>query len=161
MKTYLDYGQFRVRATVRDKNNMDKLKPVMKTCGEDLFKQVEFVSADLTNAQSIIDACEGATYLVHTASPVTLVSVTDENEMIRPAVDGIIAAMTGAHKHKLKRVVFTSTVGSIQLPNKPKTVYSEDDHSDLSNPIVTPYYKSKILAERAAFDFVKALPKSE
>jgi len=78
-----------------------------------LIKQVEFVSADLSNAQSIIDACEGATYLVHTASPITLVSVNDENQMIKPAVDGIIAAMTGAHKHKLKRVLITSTVGSI------------------------------------------------
>ena len=88
----------------------------MKTCGEDLFKQVEFVNADLSNAKSIIDACEGATYLVHTASPITLISVEDENELIRPAVDGMVAAMTGAHKHKLKRVVFTSTVGTIQLP---------------------------------------------
>jgi len=44
---------------------------------------------------------------------------------------------------------------------KSKTVYSEDDYSSLDNPVVTPYYKSKILAEKAAFDFVKALPKDE
>lgn len=81
--------------------------------------------------------------------------------MIKPAVDGILAAMNGAHKHKLKRVVITSTVGAIQLPEIPKSLYTEDDYSSLKSPIMTPYYKSKILAEKAAFDFINALPKSE
>lgn len=71
------------------------------------------MNADLQDPKSISDACEGATYLVHTASPIIFISPKDENEMIKPAVDGILAAMNGAHKHKLKRVVITSTVGAI------------------------------------------------
>lgn len=62
-----------MRATVRDKTNTKKLEPIRKLIGNDkLLAQVEFVNADLLNSQSIIDACEGATYLVHTASPVVL-----------------------------------------------------------------------------------------
>jgi len=51
------------------------------------------VEADLGNAKSIHDACEGMTYVVHTASPFVLKDPKDHNEIIRPAVDGTLAAM--------------------------------------------------------------------
>ena len=34
---------------------------------------------------------------------------TDENELIKPAVEGTLAVMRAAHKHKVKRVVITSS----------------------------------------------------
>mmetsp|Transcript_37487 Transcript_37487/g.27248 ORF Transcript_37487/g.27248 Transcript_37487/m.27248 type:complete len:216 (+) Transcript_37487:325-972(+) len=42
-----------------------------------------------------------------------------------------------------------------------KDNYSEEDWSNEDSPIVTPYYKSKTLAERAAWNFVEELPEDE
>jgi len=39
-------GLFRIRATVRDKNNFAKMEPLIKAFG-DLYATVEFVNADL------------------------------------------------------------------------------------------------------------------
>lgn len=39
----------------------------------------------------------------------------DENELIRPAVEGTLAVVRAAHKHKVKRVVITSSVVSIMV----------------------------------------------
>eukprot|EP00352_Strombidinopsis_acuminata_P008389 CAMPEP_0176360066 /NCGR_PEP_ID=MMETSP0126-20121128/16850_1 /TAXON_ID=141414 ORGANISM="Strombidinopsis acuminatum, Strain SPMC142" /NCGR_SAMPLE_ID=MMETSP0126 /ASSEMBLY_ACC=CAM_ASM_000229 /LENGTH=94 /DNA_ID=CAMNT_0017715199 /DNA_START=164 /DNA_END=448 /DNA_ORIENTATION=+ len=79
----------------------------------DLFDQVELVNADLLNAESLMNAAEGCEYIVHTASPFPLVEPKDENELIKPAVDGTMAVMEAARKHKVKRVVITSSVASI------------------------------------------------
>ena len=61
----------------------------------------------------LIDAMQGATYLIHVASPIPMKDPKDENEIVKPAVDGTLAAMKGAQKHKLKRVVFTSSLEAI------------------------------------------------
>lgn len=42
-------GKYRIRATVRDKNNQAKLKPLKDYFGEALFSEIEFFSAELTN----------------------------------------------------------------------------------------------------------------
>ena len=42
-------GKYRIRATVRDKNNAAKLKPLKDHFGDELFSQIEFVSAELEN----------------------------------------------------------------------------------------------------------------
>lgn len=41
-------GKYRIRATVRDKNNAAKLKPLVDYFG-DAFSQVELVNVELTN----------------------------------------------------------------------------------------------------------------
>lgn len=94
-KLFLEDGSFTVRGTVRSKTNEAKIKPLQKAFGEH-FDSLELVEADLTNEESIIKACEGATYIVHTASPFPLEQPKDENDLIRPAVDGTLAAMRAA-----------------------------------------------------------------
>ncbi len=42
----------------------------------------------------------------------------DENVMIRPAVEGTLAVLKAAHKHKVKRVVVTSSLSSIVMKNE-------------------------------------------
>ncbi len=43
---------FRIRATVRDKNNFAKMEQLIKAFG-DLYASVEFFNADLTDEQSL------------------------------------------------------------------------------------------------------------
>ena len=48
-------GMFRIRATVRDRNNFAKMEPLIKAF-DDLYASVEFVNADLTDEQSLDNA---------------------------------------------------------------------------------------------------------
>ena len=65
---FLQDGGFRVRGTVRSASNETKMNPIKSAFG-DLFNQLEVVEADLLNEASMTAACEGSTYVVHTASP--------------------------------------------------------------------------------------------
>jgi hypothetical protein len=46
------------------------LAPLKKELGEDNFNKIELVEADLTDKQSIINACAGVTIIIHVASPI-------------------------------------------------------------------------------------------
>ena len=85
----------------------------------------------------------------------------DPQTVIKPAVDGTLAVLEAAKKHKVKRVVITSTLGTIahKLPQNKKEVYNEEDYSDFESG--NAYIKSKILAEKAAWDFIEKLPEDE
>jgi dihydroflavonol-4-reductase len=101
----------------------------------------------------------GMTALVHTASPFPLSPPRDENELIRPAVDGTLRALRAAHAAGVRRVVMTSSVVAIEANAKiGRETLTESDWSDVAHPRSTPYYKSKTLAERAAWDFVARHP---
>ena len=68
---------------------------IKKALGDD-YDSVEFVKADLLDEQAMEDAMEGATYLIHTASPFPAASPKTRDEVIKPAVDGTLYALQGA-----------------------------------------------------------------
>jgi dihydroflavonol-4-reductase len=109
---FLKDGSFDVRGTVRDKNNENKLAPLKKAYGEN-FNKLEIVEADLLKPETIDEAIKGCDYVVHTASPFPAEPPKDENIIIKPAVEGTLAAMKAAHKYKVKRFVLTSSVAAI------------------------------------------------
>lgn len=65
-------GTYQVRGTVRDKNNMKKMQPLIDAFGQELFDMIDLREADLLNDDSMTKAMEGTHYIVHTASPVPL-----------------------------------------------------------------------------------------
>ena len=93
--TFLKIGEYKVRGTVRSVNKPEKIEPLKKAFGAH-FEQLELVEADLCDEASIIKAAEGCTYIVHTASPFPLDAVKDEQILIKPAVEGTLAAMKAA-----------------------------------------------------------------
>jgi len=158
---FLKDGSYKVRGTVRDPNNEKKIGPVKAAFGADLFGQLELAKADLLNAESIREAIRGSQYVVHTASPFPAKNPKDENELIKPAVEGTMAVMRAAKEFGVKRVVITSSIAAIypQKPENSKEAYTEKDWADLT--VASAYEKSKAMAEKAAWDFVAALPENE
>jgi dihydroflavonol-4-reductase len=82
------------------------------------------------------------------------------DELIKPAVDGTMGALRACHKHRVKRVVITSSRAAISFGhNPPKEVYSDSDWSDIDFltekgvEFLGGYTLSKTLAEKAAWDF--------
>ena len=126
---------------------------------------LELVEAELSDVSSWPPAVEGCSYVFHVASPFPSARQTpqDENVLIRPAVDGVINVLTACSDSggTVKRVVVTSSVAAVSCgmvgnPGVPdEHMYTEDDWS--VEAACAPYEKSKLLAERAAWDFVKKL----
>lgn len=131
-RSFLADGSYRIRGTVRDKNNAKKMEPLKKAFGEVGFNSIEFVECDLLKPASLEKAIEGCDFLVHTASPISLKIPKDEMELIRPAVEGTLTALRAAHKNRIKRVVVTSSVAAIMMHTNEtsKPLYTEQDWSD-------------------------------
>lgn len=116
----------------------------------------------MLDEKSIIQAIQGAEFVVHTASPFPIKQPRDEMELIRPAVEGTLAVMKGCHQHKVKRVVITSSIAAIaECAPQDRPADQIFNETMWSNPVgnhISAYSKSKTLAERAAWDFQKSLP---
>lgn len=155
---FLKDGSYRVRGTVRSTSNEEKIKPLKDGFG-DLFDQIELVEADLTDEASLLSACAGATYVIHTASPFHF-----KGDCVGPAVAGANAIMKACTAHGVKRVVITSSSVSVQCPAKEDappqgTPFTEENWSNPDRPEgLMDYFKSKTLAEKAAWDYQAANP---
>ena len=80
----------------------------------------------------------------------------DENEYIRPAVDGTMRALNAAKSAGIKRVVLTSSMVSM-LENADKSIKVDSESwTNVKAKNVSAYAKSKTLAEWAAWDFINA-----
>ncbi|WP_430647460.1 SDR family oxidoreductase [Agromyces sp. GXS1127] len=144
----------RVRTTVRDLARADEIRELVRDAGTDPAG-VEVVAADLLDDAGWAEAVAGATYVLHVASPFPTRQPKDEDELIVPARDGALRVLRAARDAGVRRVVQTSSFAAIGYgrPN-PGRRYTEEDWTDPDGPGVTPYAKSKTLAERAAWDFI-------
>ena len=149
---------YRVRGTVRSLKNDQKVKPLYELCPESNDK-LELVECDLLDEQCWPAAVKDCTHVLHTASPFPASNPKNEDELIKPAVDGTLFVLKACQEAgTVKRVVLTSSMAAIAYrPNPDGRVLTEDDWSDLDDPSVYPYIKSKTLAEKAAWDFVNSI----
>ena len=153
---FLKDGSYRVRGTVRSKTNPAKIDPLKKAFGEH-FNSLELAEADLTNEESLASAIEGSTFVVHTASPFSMSA--KEEDLVKPAVDGTMAVVRACKTHDVKRCVITSSVAACRMgftmddPDRPADSVFTEKHWTKPETAGHPYLKSKMLAEKAAWDF--------
>ncbi|XP_059142629.1 uncharacterized protein LOC131930234 isoform X2 [Physella acuta] len=148
----------RVRATVRSLKDHVKVKHLHELCPSAEHK-LELVEADLLDADSWTPAVQGCTYVQHVASPFPSAPPKRDDDLIRPAVDGTLNVLRAAlASGTVQRVVLTSSVVAVASAGGNVTPYTESDWADEKSPHTGAYNKSKILAERAAWDFVKTVP---
>jgi dihydroflavonol-4-reductase len=143
---------YQVRASVRSLDKSSEFIDALKEHVKDvkLFdSNLSFVKLSLDSDAGWNDAMSGIDVLIHSASPFPLVMPKNEEEIIRPAVDGTIRAFKAAKNAGVKRVILTSSNAAVFGRDLPKGAKAFD-------PIGrAPYRRSKTLAERAAWDFVK------
>lgn len=144
-----------VRSLARGAEVMDALRPHLSD-PTDLEKRLTFVALDLTSDVGWQAAMQGVDVLLHTASPFPMTQPDDPDALIRPAIDGTLRALRAAHQAGITRVVLTSSTAAISGSDLPAgdNSFDETNWTDPDAPAVTPYTKSKTLAERAAWDFV-------
>lgn len=145
-----------VRATVRDLRREAALKAMLRQGGAgNGANQVALFAADLTADPGWKEAVAGCDYVLHVASPFPSRVPKDENELIRPARDGAIRVLRAARDADVTRVVLTSSFAAIGYGKGRAGTFTETDWTDPDDPTIQPYQKSKTLAERAAWSFMK------
>jgi dihydroflavonol-4-reductase len=99
---------------------------------------------------------DGVDVLMHTASPFPLDQPKNEDDLIRPAVDGAMRALRAAHAAGVKRVILTSSTAAISGSALPAgdISFDETNWTDPTDPDTGAYVRSKTLAEQAAWNFV-------
>lgn len=145
-----------VRTTIRSLAKEPAVRDTLARAGATALDRLSLVAADLNSDDGWDGAVAGCDYVQHVASPFPLGQPKDENELIRPAVDGTLRVLRAARDAGVKRVVLTSSFAAVGYGHGDRaSAYTEADWTDVNGPAVQPYMKSKTLAERAAWDFVK------
>lgn len=146
---------FQVHTTIRSLSKKENITEALKSIGVDSISKLRFFEADLTEDAGWEDAMKGVTYVLHVASPFPAQDPADENELIIPARDGAIRVLKAAKLAGVKRVVLTSSFAAVGYSINPKDhVFTEADWTDTQVPLPA-YIKSKTVAEKAAWDFIK------
>jgi nucleoside-diphosphate-sugar epimerase len=146
---------YEVRTTVRDISREPEVRARTESevaAGDNLT----VLAADLGSDDGWDEAVRGSDYVLHVASPFPPVQPKDPDELIVPAREGTRRVLRAALEAGTDRVVVTSSVaavgGSTSRSSAPLT---EQDWTDADNPKLTPYTRSKTVAERAAWDLVE------
>jgi dihydroflavonol-4-reductase len=146
---------YAVRTTVRD---LGREQEVRRAVGSQVAagEKLDFHAADLTSDDGWRAAAEGCDYVLHVASPFPPVQPKDPDELIVPAREGTLRVLRAALDAGVERIVVTSSVAAIgggaSASGAPLT---EADWTDLDHPGLSPYVRSKTIAERAAWDLVR------
>ncbi|NTW83505.1 MAG: SDR family oxidoreductase [Chlorobiaceae bacterium] len=118
-------------------------------------ERLKLEKADLLEKGAFDKVISGCEYVLHTASPFEI-NVTDpQTDLVDPAVNGTENVLESCLKAgSVRRVVLTSSIAAITDEPENSKVYTEKDWNTMSSLDRNPYYYSKTLAERAAWDFI-------
>ena len=147
---------YTVRTTVR---SLARESAVRAAIGKmvDPQDRLSFHVAELTADAGWDAAASGCEYMLHVASPVAISEPRNADDLIVPAREGTKRALGAAIKAGVKRVVLTSSVAATSPRDAVgESLTDETLWTDLADPGVTAYSRSKTLAERDAWDLIAA-----
>jgi nucleoside-diphosphate-sugar epimerase len=149
---------YAVRTTIRDLGRAGDVRASFAAAGVDAGERLSIVAADLTADDGWGDAVAGCDYVLHVASPFPPAQPKDPDELIVPARDGALRVLRASLDAGVRRVVMTSSVAAVRhgRPASSGAPYDETDWTDPDDVRRTPYVRSKTIAERAAWDEVRA-----
>ncbi len=145
---------YRVRTTVRDLAREPDVRAAVAS-EVDAGDRLSVLAADLRGDDGWEQAAHGCDYVLHVASPFPPAQPKDPDELIVPAREGTLRVLRASLDAGVKRVVVTSSVAAIAGGRRSTAPLTEEDWTDLDNPDLTPYVRSKTLAEQAAWDLVR------
>jgi dihydroflavonol-4-reductase len=138
-----------VRGTVRRVSGADHLRGLPGA-----VERLELVEADLTAPASFEPAVRGCSVVFHTASPYVIQVDDPQRDLVDPAVNGTLGVLRACvAAPEVARIVVTSSMAAV-TDEPDERVLTEADWNEKSSLTRNPYYYSKTLAERAAWDFV-------
>ena len=143
-----------LRSRARESEIRNALSKVVNT--ENRF---EICELDLLKDDGWDEAVSGCDYVMHVASPLLDREPKDQDEIIRPAHEGLMRAIKSSVRNKVKRFVMTSSFSAIGYGHV-KDVFDESHWTDTTQKIGA-YNKSKAIAEKAMWDYLDSLKDEE
>ncbi|HEX6228640.1 MAG TPA: aldehyde reductase [Solirubrobacterales bacterium] len=146
---------YRVRTTVRDLSREPEVRAAIAS-EVDAGDRLSVLAADLRSDDGWEGAVAGCDYVLHVASPFPPAQPKDPDELIVPAREGTLRVVGAALEAGVGRVVVTSSIAAIRGGRgRAPAPLTESDWTDLGNPKLTAYVRSKTVAERAAWELVR------
>lgn len=144
-----------VRTTVRDLKREGEVRAAIGK-EADPGNRLSFHALNLLSDDGWDAATAGCDYVLHVASPLGVPVPKDPDDLIKPAREGAQRAVRAAIKAGVKRVVLTSSVAASS--KAPGGSWSADETvwTDANDPRTGAYPRSKTLAEKAAWEAIKA-----
>ncbi|KAJ5809062.1 uncharacterized protein N7503_001280 [Penicillium pulvis] len=161
-------SDYHVRATVRSTEKAEATRNALSTAGVQHLARLQLVVvSDPTNLDALVGVLENCQAILHLASAFSYDAAPGEFEekLMLPALKGTQVICEAAQRcPTVRRVVIMSSFASVydaSLGLQPGRVYTEKDwcpltYEDGVNASAVPiaYRASKVVAERAAWDFV-------
>jgi len=146
---------FAVRVTLRDLRQLGELVSTLELPD----RAISALRCSLDDDDDWQEAAEGCAAIIHCASPFPAQQPRDPEVLVRPAVHGTLRVLRAAAANGVGRVILTSSMNAIAggSANDPGKVFTEADWTDLAERL-TPYDRSKTMAERAAWQFADDHP---
>jgi nucleoside-diphosphate-sugar epimerase len=144
---------YRTRVTVREPGQEAGVLAALRGAEVDPADRLEFAVAHLSADGGWAEAMDGVSHVLHHASPFPSAPPVTEDEVILPARDGALRVISAAREAGVRRIVMTSSYAAVGYTLKPDNHYSEADWTDPDTEGLPAYHKSKVLAERAAWDY--------
>jgi len=143
-----------VRTTVRSLAREAGVRAMLKDAGNNPDRRLSFFAADLERDDGWPEAVTGCDYVIHVASPIPAAAPKTEDELIRPARDGVLRVLRASRDAGVRRVVLTSSCGAIYYGHPPQTeAFDESSWTNIDGDM-SGYVRSKAIAERAAWAFM-------
>lgn len=143
---------YAVRTTVR---KLSRAQSVIDAVSREVAPgdRLTFAAADLNSDDGWDAAAAGCDYVLHVASP--LGGGAGDDTLIAPARDGALRVLKASARAGVRRVVLTSSLAAAAKPLQgPDSTTDETVWTDLKDPALNGYRRSKVIAERAAWDFM-------
>ena len=146
---------YEVRTTVRDLAKEPEVRAKVAS-QVDAGERLSFHVADLGGDDGWAQAVAGCDYVLHVASPFPATQPKDPDELIVPAREGTLRVLRAGLDAGVERVVVTSSIAAVRGGVTESAVpLTEESWTDADNTELTPYTRSKTIAERAAWDLVR------
>jgi dihydroflavonol-4-reductase len=141
-----------VVGTVRDPHNTAKNAHLLQMPGA--ADHLTLVASDLTDDDPF-NAFVDVDVILHMASPYVMNVMDAQRDLVDPAVQGTLSMLSAAaNSPRVRRVVLTSSMAAI-TDEPDGRVLTEENWNDKSTLTRNPYYYSKTMAERAAWNFME------
>ena len=143
---------YRVRTTIRSPER----EPMIRRSLSGVFDaggRLSFAVADLMADPGWDAAVAGCDLVLHLASPLGREAPRDRDALVAPARDGALRVLKAAVAAGVDRIVMTSAAAAARRRGS-TAVSDETIWADAEDPLLDPYRRSKILAERAAWDYM-------
>lgn len=144
---------YTVRTTVRSEKKIHSVQDTLQKEGVDITR-LSFAIADLTKEDGWKEAMQGMDAVLHAASPLGG-SNQEDPSLIPTAVSGVENVIRAALEAGVDKIVMTSSEAACYPGRKYQQPTADESFwTDVNNKEITNYMRSKVLAEKKAWELI-------